>query len=120
MKSDFTFCPHCAVKGKQRQLLPAAPRTPHVARSDARNFHLFLEELVISRPAGAGSPQVAALFRYDLDSAAKKSESSLVTIKPAGETQDLVLSQLQRSADRLAAILEKGTDLQRMYSFAFE
>jgi hypothetical protein len=64
--------------------------------------------------------EVAALFRYDLDPAGEKSESTLVTIRPAGATGELVLSQLEQSADRLATILEKGNRLQKTYIWRIE
>ena len=120
MESNFSVCPHCAAKGKQRQLRPATARAPHVCRSDGRNFHLFLEEVIVSRAAAATDKHVAALFRYDLDSAAVKSESTLVTIRPAGSTEQEVLRQLEQSADRLTATLAKGADLQKTYTWTIE
>src|SRR5205807_2713267 len=86
MKRNFTVCPHCAATGKQRLIRPATPRTPLISRSDSRSFHLFLEESNVSRPSGATDQEVAALFRYDLEPAGEKSESTLVTIRPAGAT----------------------------------
>jgi hypothetical protein len=109
------------MKGKPRRLQPAAAhRTPHVSRSDGRSFHLFLEESNVSRPFGGTEQEVVALFRYDLDPAGEKSESTLVRIQPAGGSDDAVLEQLKQSADRLAAILEEGQRLQRIYSWRIE
>jgi len=107
MESNFIVCPHCAANGKHRELRPATRRTPQVSRSDGRSFHLFLEESIISRPSGATDPEISALFRYDLDPAGERSESTLVTIGPGGATGELALTQLEQSADRLAAILEE-------------
>jgi len=107
MESNFIVCPHCAANGKHRELRPATRRTPQVSRSDGRSFHLFLEESIISRPTGATDPEISALFRYDLDPAGERSESTLVTIGPGGATGELALTQLEQSADRLAAILEE-------------
>ena len=115
MESNFTLCPHCAANGKQRELRPATRRTPHLSRSDGRRFHLFLEESIVSRPHAAADQEVAALFRYDLDSAGQKGESTLVTIRLAGATEQAVLTQLEQSADILAAILEKGGQVQKAY-----
>jgi hypothetical protein len=81
---------------------------------------LFLEESTDSRPSGATDREVAALFRYDFDPAGEISESVLVTIRPAGVTDEIVLTQLQQSADRLAAILEKGDRLQKTYTWRIE
>ena len=81
---------------------------------------MFLEESIISRPSGVTEQEIAALFRYDLDPAAEKSESTLVTISPAGATDELALAQLQESADRLAAILEKGDRVQKTYLWSIE
>jgi hypothetical protein len=120
MKINFTFCPHCAASGKQRQIRPATSRTPLISRSDGRSFHLFLEELNVSRPSGATDQEVAALFRYDLDPAGEKSESTLVTIRPAGATGERVLAQLDQSADQLAAVLEKGDRLQKTYNWGMD
>jgi hypothetical protein len=74
MEDSVIFCPHCAAKGKRRELRPATRSTPHVSRSDGRSFHLFLEESVVSRPSGANGQEIAALFRYDFDTAGQKSE----------------------------------------------
>jgi len=120
MESNFVFCPHCAAKGKQRELRAATKRTPHVSRSDGRTFHLFLEESIVSRPRGATGEEVAALFRYDFESAGQKSESTLVTIRPAAATAELVLRQLEVCADRLGATLEKGAQLQKTYTWMIE
>jgi hypothetical protein len=120
MESNFVFCPHCAAKGKQRGLRAATRRTPHVSRSDGGTFHLYLEEAIVSRAYGATSEEVAALFRYDFDSAGQTSESTLVTIRPAAATVELVLKQLESCADRLAATLEKGAQLQKTYTWMIE
>ena len=81
---------------------------------------MFLEESTVSRPFGGTQQEVVALFRYDSDSAGEKSESTLVRIQPAGGNSDAVLGQLEQSADRLAAILEGGQRLQRIYSWKIE
>jgi hypothetical protein len=108
------------MKGKPRRLHPATQRTPHVSRSDGRSFHLFLEESNVSRPFGGTEQEVVALFRYDSDPAGEKSESTMVRIQPAGASSDSVLGQLQQSADRLAAILQDGQRLQRIYIWKVE
>ena len=120
MESNFSFCPHCAAKGKPRELRPATRRTPHISRSDAATFHLFLEESIVSRASGATEQHVAALFRYDCDPKGEKSESTLVTIRPAGFTEQLVLSQLEQSADRLAEILGQANRLQKTYTWTID
>lgn len=81
---------------------------------------MFLEESNVSRPFGGTEQEVVALFRYDLDPAGEKSESTLVRIQPAGGSGDAVLEQLKQSADRLAAILEEGQRLQRIYIWRIE
>jgi hypothetical protein len=120
MEINFVFCPHCAAKGKPRGLRAATQRTPHVSRSDGRTFHLYLEESYVSRASGATREEVAALFRYDFDSVGQKSESTLVTIRPAAASGELVLRQLESCADRLAATLEKGAQLQKTYIWMVE
>jgi hypothetical protein len=120
MESNFSFCPHCAAKGKPRELRPATRKTPHISRSDSETFHLFLEESFVSRASGSTEQHVAALFRYDLDPRGEKSQSTLVTIRPAGLTEHLVLSQLEQSADRLAALLGQAKRLQKTYIWMIE
>ena len=81
---------------------------------------MFLEESIVSRPFGGPEQEVVALFRYDLDAAGGKSESTLVRIHPAAGSSDAVLAQLEQGADRLAAILEDGQRPQRIYSWKIE
>jgi hypothetical protein len=78
---------------------------------------LFLEESIVCRPHGRAETEVQALFRYDLDAAGEKSESSLVMICPAKSTDDAILAQLEQAADRLAAILEKGSPVSKTYNW---
>src|SRR5207302_9437106 len=106
MKRNFTVCPHCAATGKQRLIRPATPRTPLISRSDSRSFHLFLEESNVSRPSGAPDQEVAALFRYDLDSAGEKSDSILLTIRPAECAGGLMLMAPSPNRALLPAILD--------------
>jgi len=120
MERGFVICPHCAAKGRRKELRAATRRAPHVSRSDGKSFHLFLEESIVSRPSGATDREVSALFRYDVDPAGVISESALVTIRPAGATAEAVLAQLEQSADRLAAILAKGDRLRKTYSWRIE
>jgi hypothetical protein len=120
VERDFVICPHCAAKGKHRELRAATKRTPHVTRSDGKGFHLYLEESVVSRPHGATEPEVAALFRYDCDPAGEVSESSLVRIRPAGGAAEAVSMQLEQSADRLAEILQKGDRLAKTYQWTLQ
>jgi len=45
MDKNFSVCPHCAAKGKQRWIQPATPqRTPLVSRSDGSRFISFLKK----------------------------------------------------------------------------
>jgi hypothetical protein len=122
IEKNFTICPHCAAKGKERLLRPATHRTPYISRSDGKDFHLFLEDLVV-RPAGGHNREVQelmALFRYDLDPAGQKAESSLVMIAPAADSSERVLAQLEEAADRLAAMLEKREHLVRLYEWKID
>ncbi len=119
MEKDFEVCLHCASKGKRRVLKPATPhRTPLVSRSDGVSFHLFLEESH-ERPSAEGQEvELVALYRYDLDPAEIRSESTLVTIQIPENSPLLALRGYQIAADRLAAILSQGKDLLRQYSFS--
>lgn len=117
MQRNFTICPHCAAKGRQRVIRPATRRTPLVSRSDGNSFHLFLEESYV-RPAPGGTGfEIVALFRYDLDPAGLKGESSLVLVPAGGGFGDQVLGPLEQAADRLAAILAGSTELRRQYTW---
>jgi hypothetical protein len=55
MEKNFSICPHCAAKGKQRLVRPA---TPH--RNSTR------------AAPGEDGFEIVALFRYDLDLAEVK------------------------------------------------
>ncbi len=116
MHKDFTICPHCFAKGKDRRIRPATPhRTPLVSRSDGRSFHLFVEESQI-RPAPQGRNfEIVALFRYDLDPDVK-AESSLVLIPLATNDSQRAAELLAQAADKLAEILARAESLKRVYA----
>ena len=89
MEKNFTHCPHCAVRGRDRIIQPATRRTPHLSRSDGMTFHLFLEELNV-RPRDGHDPhsrELIALFRYDLEPA-QKAESAMIQLGPAADTEE--------------------------------
>jgi len=121
MEKNFTHCPHCAVRGRDRIIQPATRRTPHLSRSDGMTFHLFLEELNV-RPRDGHDPhsrELIALFRYDLEPA-QKAESAMIQLGPAADTEEKIRQQLEHVADRLAAILETGDPLRRLYAWHSE
>jgi len=121
MDKNFGVCPHCAAKGRQRLIRPATPhRTPLVSRFDGGSFHIFVEESFIRPGPGHLGYELVALFRYDLDSATVKGESALVVLSMPADERDHLPEQLEKAADRLAAILASGTDLQRQYAFSTE
>ena len=115
MFRNFLTCPHCAAKAKKKSVKPAtAHRSPLVSRSDAKTFHVFLEESFVRPSSSLGGSEIVALFRYDLDSARVNGESTLVLIPLAsGESADV--SQLEKAADELAKILSSGRSLPRQY-----
>lgn len=116
MEKNFTNCPHCFAKGKDRVIRPATPqRTPLVSRSDGSSFHLFAEESHVRHAGSASGFEVVALFRYDLDPISVRSESSLVQLPiPTNDLQSTT-DVLEEAADRLAEILARGIPLKRMY-----
>jgi hypothetical protein len=120
MERNFTNCPHCTLLGKPRLIRPATHRTPLVTRSDARTFHLYLEESGLNtRSSGPGSePQVYALFRYDLDPCSVKAESTLVMIPDAGDDEIRIHMKLEEAADLLAELLARGEVPRRLYRMA--
>jgi hypothetical protein len=105
MEKNFINCPHCALKGKVKLVQPSTRRTPLISRSDAKTYHLYLEEYMQSRPENW------ALFRYDLDPKAVRGESSGVFLAVAGNDEE----QLEETADLLALILAEGTVPGRQY-----
>jgi hypothetical protein len=117
MEKNFTICPHCFAKGKERVIRPATPqRTPLVSRSDGNSFHLYAEESHVRRAPAHQGFELVALFRYDLDHVGVKSESTMVQLPvPANHLQSTT-DVLEEAADRLAEILAKGIPLKRMYS----
>jgi hypothetical protein len=101
---DLDPCPHCAARGKTRSLDPSTARTPRVARSDGRTFHVYLEELHDFRVPQAQMNNLAALFRYDLDDVAQ-AESTLVMIEREHVARVGLEPLLEQAADTLAAVL---------------
>lgn len=61
-----------------------------------------------------------ALFRYDLDSAEIKGESTLVLIQASTSDADLIRIQYERAADRLASLLAEGKILDRQVVFPLQ
>jgi len=109
---NFVICPHCTAKGKERSVQPAtAHRSPLVSRSDGKTFHIFLEESYVRPDSRRAKVEVVALFRYDLDSAGVKGESTLVFL-PAG------VPELEKAADDLAEVLNLGKSLPRQHILA--
>jgi hypothetical protein len=92
---------------------PSTIRTPLVSRSDGKTYHLYLEESNRLSPDG-GAGELAGLFRYDLDPAGVRAESTLVRMP--GSTPGDGREPLEDAADRLAALLENGKVLCRVYS----
>jgi hypothetical protein len=112
MHKDFTICPHCSAKGKERVIRPATPhRTPLITRSDGISFHLFVEESYIRR--ASSKLEVVALFRYDLDPTGVTAESALAQIRVSGNDTTEVLEQ---AADTFAEVLARGVPLERVYA----
>jgi len=109
MEKNFSVCPHCRAKGKHRVIRPATHKTPLITRSDGSSFHLFLEESNVRR-AGIGLFEVVALFRYDLDPAMVRAESTLITLRSSGDDW---LPPLEKAADYLAELLASGKDLRK-------
>ncbi len=119
MQRNFNLCPQCFAKGKERRIRPATPqRTPLVSRSDGSSFHLFLEDSYVRPAPGRPGFEVLVLFRYDLDPAAVKAESTLVVIPTQDSSQALAL--LEKAADQAADTLGAGQDLRRLYVFQAE
>jgi hypothetical protein len=116
MEKNFSICPHCFVKGKDRVIRPATPhRTPLVSRSDGTSFHLFVEESQVGRAPTGPNFEVVALSRYDLDPAGIKAESALVRIPVATTDSQAATEALEEAADRLGGILGGGAPLKRLY-----
>lgn len=116
MFKNFLTCPHCAAKGKGKSVRPAtAHRSPLISRSDAKTFHIYLEESFIRPSPTRGGSEVVALFRYDLDSAGVNGESTLVVIPLASGEAGAGLSELEGAADELAEILGSGRNLPRQH-----
>ena len=116
MFKNFLICPHCAAKGKQRSVQPAtAHRSPLVSRSDAKTFHIFLEESYVRPDSSHAGSEIVALFRYDLDSAGVKGESTLVLLPLHSGEASAGQPELERAADSLADILVRGQSLSRQY-----
>jgi len=113
MERNFSVCPHCARAGRQRAVAPSTPRTPLVSRSDGETYHLFLEESNLFGPFGS-TKEIAGLFRYDLDPARIKADSTLVRIPYVLDRSDL-REALEKAADALAALLENGRVPCRLY-----
>lgn len=117
MFKDFVVCPHCVAKGKDKSARPAtAHRSPLVSRSDAKTFHIYLEESFIRPNSTHSGSEVVALFRYDLDSAGVHGESTLVLIPSVSGEPHAGLSELETAADELAEILGSGRSLPRQYA----
>lgn len=117
MFKNFLTCPHCAAKGKEKSARPAtAHRSPLISRSDAEAFHVYLEESFIRPSPTRGGSEVVALFRYDLDSAGVKGESTLVLIPLVSGESVAGLSELEEAADELAGILVFGRSRPRQYA----
>lgn len=117
MERNFTTCPHCAFRGRHKTIRPAAHGTPLVSRSDAQTFHLYLEESTLHRESNnpQSEPEIYALFRYDLDPAEVRGESTLVAIPDSGEDRQRILQKLEETADLLGALLERTSAPQRSY-----
>jgi hypothetical protein len=116
MEKNFTNCPHCAFLGKLRLVHPATHRTPLVSRSDARTFHLYLEESGVHRRSSdrQSEPQIYALFRYDLNPCSIKAESTLIVIPDAGD-DEVRLARIEEAADLLAELLQHAEVPHRLY-----
>jgi len=118
MYKNFVVCPHCAAKGKERSVRPAtAHRSPLVSRSDAKAFHIFLEESYVRPNSSHTGLEVVALFRYDLDPAGVKGESTLVLRSVGSDETSTGALELEEAADDLAEILASGKSLPRQYVF---
>ena len=118
MYKNFVVCPHCAAKGKERSMHPAtAQRSPLVSRSDAKSFHIFLEESCVRPNPSRTGWEVVALFRYDLDPAGVKSESTLVLLAVGSDESSASVLELEKAADHLAEVLASGKSLPRQYVF---
>jgi hypothetical protein len=115
MYKNFTACPHCAAKGRKRLVQPAtAHRSPLVSRSDAKTFHLFLEESYVRPNSSHTGSEVVALFRFDLDPAGAKGESSLLVLPITSSAAGGGISEIEKAADDLAGTLARGKSLPRV------
>lgn len=75
-----------------------AHRSPLVSRSDAKAFHIFLEESYVRPNSSRTGLEVVALFRYDVDSAGVKGESTLALLPVAAEASAGVVPELEKAA----------------------
>jgi hypothetical protein len=117
MYKNFVICPHCEAKGKKRSVQPAtAHRSPLVSRSDAKTFHIFLEESYVRPNSSHAGSEVVGLFRYDLDSAGVKGESTFVLLTLASGEANTGVPELEKAADDLAEILALGRSLPRQFA----
>jgi len=116
---NFVICPHCTAKGKERSVQPAtAHRSPLVSRSDGKTFDIFLEESYVRPDSRRAKVEVVALFRYDLDSAGVKGESTLVFLPVASGDTSAGVPELEKAADDLAEVLNLGKSLPRQHILA--
>ena len=92
-----------------------AHRSPLVSRSDAKTFHVFLEESYVRPNSSHAGLEVVALFRYDLDSAGVKGESTLVMLPVTPGEASAGVPELEQAADDLAEILCLGKTLPRQF-----
>ena len=74
------------------------------------------ESYVRPNSAHTGS-EVVALFRYDLDPAGIKGESTLVLLPVGSDEVSAGVLELEKAADDLADILASGRSLPRQYVF---
>ncbi|HEY7616079.1 MAG TPA: hypothetical protein VH744_04690, partial [Terriglobales bacterium] len=77
----------------------------------------FLEESHVSAAQPGPGFQIMALFRYDLDPAEIKGESTLVLVQVASADHDRVRVRYEYAADRLASLLGEGKILDRQFVF---
>jgi hypothetical protein len=119
MHKNFLGCPHCAAKGKRKSVRPAtAHRSPLVSRSDAKTFHLFLEESYVRPNSSHTGSEVVALFRYDVDPAGVVGESTLLVLPIVFNGASGGVQEIEKAADDLAETLASGKSLPRQYILA--
>ena len=120
MHRNFGVCPHCKAKGLPGGVWKLKEETPSITLSDGKSFHLILFSGPDSIPAPSGgiaANRLAAQFFYVHDSLGTEPRPLAVFLTRPGENFEVVKTQLENAALRLAELLERGKTLSSQYSF---